>query len=413
MVLELGVLEVSGWHRNCLLDFSRSVDTDKYNLNLFTSEDVYSDMSYYLDGISYSVFLKKDRESIEVYLDEVEGICSDFIDILFVVTPFGDSSLASNLVDFSPNCHMVCFLHQINAWLKTKNRRSKQIFKKLNNISGRSKLIDGFLYRAITPFRFFLYPYIISNYDSIITPYPPMENHIKKQTNIKSNIYSFIPVIGKKHNILDIDRDTVRITIAGRINQDIRNYKDTLEIFKNIFPRYNDSLSLQILGRPIGRSGKNIINRYRKLKQTGYNIDLYVSDSWISIKEFDRELKKSHILLNPIKVYENISRSFAPNEIRGRTKTTGILHESIKYGIPLLLPKKFKSHPTIQKSIIMYRSKNQLKNKIINLVKNKTSLKRQTRNAKTTSDYFTIEKQQNRLKSIIKNITKTKKCENL
>ena len=83
---EIGILEVRR-HIPVLYTFMKICKTNKTNVTIFITKDLYSRLeSYNFDKNQFNFIVKKDKESLSTFLKRVKNICNKNIDILFVNT---------------------------------------------------------------------------------------------------------------------------------------------------------------------------------------------------------------------------------------------------------------------------------------------------------------------------------------
>ena len=82
MLKQIGILEIH-YHVKFLHTMIKICKTKKTNLTVFTTKEIFSRLKIYLDDMSqYTFVIKEETESLSAFINRVEKICNDRIDLL-------------------------------------------------------------------------------------------------------------------------------------------------------------------------------------------------------------------------------------------------------------------------------------------------------------------------------------------
>lgn len=174
------------------------------------------------------------------------------------------------------------------------------------------------------------------------------QNPFKKLIREKSNkpILDFPFKISKQIYVPDIKYKFPVFIIPGAVSTERRNYKMVLDTFST--PEIQQKKwQLILLGRPIGPSGKKILNKANKINKQFNNEKIFFFNQYIPKKEFDELMDKStHIIAS---VNEN-------NYKYG--KDSGAIYDIFKYNkIGIINDYYFYSHDLIERqAVITYKN---------------------------------------------------------
>ena len=352
----------------------RICKTKNTNVTIFTTEEIFSRLKINLDDCSkYEFILKKEGESLNHFLKRVEEICNEKIDLLFINTIQTTLFDLLHYFGFKPKSTMILTIHITNHWLK-----AKFAF----NIRNIPRSIDAniclFIIRTI----------VLPKFNAINVIYPPTREYILNNTNYKKEIFTlpFNFFDENKKIIKSSKDDKLRVVISGKIEEFRRDYDTALDVFEKLSERFSGKLVLYLLGQPVGRYGTKIIERCKKLKKKGYNINF--PTGFVSEEEYNKTLAESDILFSPLKIKKIIDTGI--EEIYGKSEGSAIPFEAIQNSKPLILPKEFQIIKELKSSTIQYNSSKDLENKIIELIEHKEKLNKLKKEAEKNSKHFSL-----------------------
>lgn len=370
----IGILEIH-FHLKFLHTTMKICKTKDTKVTVFTTKNLLKRLETYLDDKSnYEFILKDDDETAYSFLNRVEKICNERIDLLFVNTIQISTLRIPFFLRFRPKCKMILTVHMANHWLKAKfafNIRS--IFRSLD------VAFSIFLIRFI----------LLRKYDAINVIYPPIKDFVKNETNYKKEVFT-LPFNfydkGKKTAVSKKD-GKIKFVIPGLIETYRRNYDLAVDVFEKLFKKYNKKIAFSIVGKPVGPGGKRIVERCEKLKEKGYNIS--VSKGFVPEEEYNKTSTESDIIFSPLNV--KTKRDTGVIEIYGETEGSALPFEAIQYCKPLIVPKEFNVMNEMKSSTIQYESAKDLENKIEELIENKNKLLELKKEAVKNSEKFSLE----------------------
>ena len=425
MTRTIGLFELT-WHPQNLLNLARMADTEAADVVVFTDEATYDDWMRpeNVDREAYEWRLRGEEESLAEYFDRVEVYCDDHVDFLMVVTPFGSGRITARFVDFDPDCVTACWLYNARACVESTRAAGSS---RAPLAEATPMLRDALeaedpdtAERTLKPYRYYMRPYILENYDAYLVEYPPIASFLDEawEWNQDGNGDRDTPVYGELPPFLyegdaedDADvtdpgdaSDRVEVTVSGRVVENVRDYDPVLDAFENLFETYGDDLGLSVLGRPVGGYGDRVMERCAELDAAGYPVTYYPDLEWIPTGEFERVLRRSDVLLNPIYLTEETTREPAPDERRSRTKGTGVLFDATKYAKPLVLPEGFTIAEMIEGATLTYGSPDELRETIARLVENPDELAERTRAARENARRYALDRQRERFHRIVEDV---------
>jgi hypothetical protein len=358
--------------------------TKNTNVTVFTTKEIFSRIETYLDDKSqYEFILKDENESVNSYLKKVEKICNEKIDLLFVNTIQMSLLNVPHYIIFNPKSKKILTVHLANHWLK------KRFGFNIKNIP---RSLDA------TICIFLIRRSILPKYDGINVIYAPIKDYIEKNTTYKNPVYTLpFNFFDEKKAIKQTKKDgKIKFVVPGLIEIYRRNYDLTLDVFESLFEKYNNKISLWLLGKPVGIGGNKIIDRCKKLKDMGYNISF--SDGFIPEDKYNKILMESDVIFSPLNVITK--RVSGIKEVYGKTEGSALIFEAIQYSKPLIIPDEFKIIEELKSSTLQYKTKDDLKNIFKDLInredKQNKLLKEAYKNSEKLSipvlqEYFTKE----------------------
>lgn len=396
------------WHPQNLLNLARMSDPTADDVTVFTTEDVYRDWMAPsdLDRDAFEWVLRDEDESLGAYFDRVERRADD-LEFLMVVTPFGSGRITARFVDFDPDCRSACWLYNSRACVES-TRAAGETRAPLREATPR--LRDALeaedpetAERALKPYRYYMRPYILENYDAYLVEYPPIESYLEEYWETETPIYGDLaPFVYEGAGGAGTDR--VEVTVSGRVVENVRDYDPVLDAFEALFADHGDDVALNVLGRPVGGFGDEVMARCAALDAEGYPVNHYPDADWIPTDEFERVLARSDLLLNPIYLTEETTRDPAPDEVRGTTKGTGVLMDAIKHGKPLLLPEGFAVADMIDGATLTYDGPEEMRETLDRLARDRSELADLQAAARENGREYALEKQRERFDAVVDDV---------
>jgi hypothetical protein len=385
-VINIGILEPY-FHLKYLHTLIKICKTNETNVTVFTKKELFTRLQTYIDDKSnYEFVIKEKEKSMNSYLKEVERICNEKIDLLFVNTIQFSTIRLPLFFNFKPKSKMILTIHMTNHWLKNRYALpTKNIFRSFDaNIS-------IYLTRK----------FILPKYDAINVIYPPIKEYIRKETKYQRPIYTlpFNFYIAKNENIIHSKLEKIRFVIPGLIETYRRNYELALGVFERLFKKYGKKISLWILGRPVGAGGNKIISRCEELKKNGYEINY--SKLFVPEEEYNMIMKENDVIFSPLNV--KAKRDTGITEIYGKTEGSALPFEAIQYSKPLIVPAEFDLMKEIKSSTIRYNDSDELEKKLIEIIEDNKKLNDIQKQALENSKKFSLEILQNYFKKEILN----------
>jgi len=372
-LINIGILEVH-YHLKFLHTTIKVCKTNETNLTIFTTRKIYERLKIYIENIEkYEFVIKEKNESISKFLKRVEKVCNEKIELLFINTIQTNSLDIVRFISFKPNSKIIATSHITNHWLK-----AKYGFNVKNIPRSLDVTISLFLLRKI----------LLKRFNALNVIYPPVKAHIEKNTNYRKPVFTipFNFYDNKKVKKPEKKDEKIRFIIPGYIEKFRRDYHLSLDVFEKLFEKYNEKIELYILGQPRGKYGKEIINKCKILKEKGYNIKY--PTGFISEEKYNEILIESDIIFSPLQITKIADTGI--KEIYGTTEGSAIPFEAIQSSKPLIIGNDFKIMKELESSTVKYKSREDLIEKIIDLIENKEKLKKIKIEAKKNSKNFML-----------------------
>lgn len=361
---EIGILEYH-YHSIYLVTLAKVCNTKNTHVTIFTTKEIFSLIETYLeDKQQYTIIIKEEKESISSFLKKVEKICDEKIDLLFINTIQESLKDLPHYLRFKPKCKMILTVHDANTWL---NQQLKIDFKK--PFRTLDTLLSSFIIQKI----------VLPKFDGINIVYPPIKDYIKNNKFYKKDVYSFPFILfedNKKISLLK-DKKKIKFVVPGAVIEQRRDHTVIIDAFERLFEKYNNKISLCLLGKPTGIYGKKILKRCQKLMDKGFNICFF--ESFVPEEEYEKTLNESTVVIAPIKL--NTTSLGTWQETFGLTKASGAIFESIQYAKPLVLPEKFNLMDELVNSTIQYSDSKELESKLIEIINDEKKLQELEKNA--------------------------------
>lgn len=382
-------------------------------VTVFTTAEIYRDVGPAISGStadSTEWVLKYAAETFGSYLDRVEAICSNEIDVLLVLTPRGTVVESAYFVDFAPDCATLPILHVTNFHASSRkllpDRLAYPLFRTVRTLPVLQALrllgvdiIDSWRLLSI------VLPYTRTHWDGVIVFYPPVAEHVAESSTLDMPVHSLFPVVHERCDRESAEREAhdssrLRVTIPGRVTNVHRAYDLVFDCLEAMGTSGKEDVELTLLGPPIGASGRRLIERCRTYNRRGYDVQYFPDDQWIASSVYESTLRRSDVLLAPVRLRHEFSGTNV-TEFRGVTMTTGNIHDAIHYGIPLVLPHTFPVDPIISDLVTTYSDEESLANLLTEFLNDSTVLVEQRSDAEACASQFGLENQQRRFESIV------------
>lgn len=315
-------------------------------------------------------------------------------------------------MDFTLDCPTAAFIHVTNFYFHSNPILDARIVVPI--ISSIIRYTSGFTHidntfggdrkcRSIST----LLPYIRKNWDAGIVLYPPIVDHAERISGTEIPLYSLLPVVNRDGEPEQPPSDEVRrVTIPGRVSNELRNYDPVFRVLDRFDADLKDSVEIQLLGPPQGESGARIMDRCREYERRVYSVRYYPDTRWLPDEKYERELRRSDIILASLVIPHEVCPA-TPPETRGKTMTTGNIHDSIRYGIPLLIPDDFNVDPVIEGCVTTYSNETDLVNLLNDFLSDRTRYSQLRSAARECGARFNSAKQRRRFESIVREIMPT------
>lgn len=216
---------------------------------------------------------------------------------------------------------------------------------------------------------------LIDASDAIIVESDRLRDYMYKKYRVKKETFIFpFSIYEKEPPPTNYHNEKLTIGVPGYIEKKRRDY----DLLIDLIPTLDKTkYVIKFLGQPREEYGAMIKNRALALKEQGYDIQFLSSPEY-----FEQEMIDTDVVLAPI----NVHTSFAGvNEVYGKTKTTGVAFDIIRFAKPGIFPDDLEISKNLASSTIKYKDKYDLKgalDKFLNVDYRKTMSDNALKNAK-------------------------------
>lgn len=374
--MKIGIVEIL-YHHGFLYSLASVSRESGAEVTVFTTKNVYDiTSSLFKNKIkNYRWIIKDEDETIISFLKRIEEIANKEINLLFINTIQGN--LCYKSIFFKPKCKTILVTGRATEWFGDK-------FKL---ISFNPKRLLNYNLRCIVRKR------ILPRYDAVLVHTEALKNYVLTN-GYKKEIF-VLPYIIYDDNIpLKKNGKELRFIVTGLIAKHRRDYDSILKVFEKMWKQGYKDVCLTILGRPVGRYGKGIVNQCRLLKREGFKIKFF--DKFIPNDVFKREILSSDVIINPIKMETYLHGGF----------TSGLV-EAIRYAKPGIYPVDYIVPKELLSSSLFYDRISKLdyliEQKFLN---NRGILEKLSKNAKENSEKYSLQQLTITFKDLCKKIFK-------
>ncbi|KFC20570.1 hypothetical protein [Chryseobacterium sp. FH1] len=283
--------------------FELTKDSSKFSVDFYFSEKIYKLLK--LEG--GNIFLTDYSEFLEV-------LKKKNYDLIIIGTVHRHFNFYKAIVK---NYRTAIVVHNLNFTKASRWELLKSIFRKDQQYRLKLFLKEGLLESSKV--------YQRAKYLFGIDDLMSKQNHLK-----------FLPIYFNQFNSENSEKDLIRIVVPGAVSQDRRDYYSFFEKFK-IFKDVNLNYEIIFLGKASGEE-------LEYLKQISNKIHQFVKIQYFEEKleqeMFDELMVKADVLYCPI---QTKTEFFSVKEIYGKTKISGNIGDSIKYGKPAIFPTTYHS----------------------------------------------------------------------
>jgi len=357
--IEIGILEIRR-HIPILYTFMKICKTGNTNVTIFTTKELLKRLEAYdIKKENFNFIIKENSESYHSYLKRIERICNDKIDLLFVNTIHETIWDLLCYITFNPRSKTILVMHHANAWLKP-----KFVFNFLHML----RTIDTNLSSIL------ISKFVFPKFDAINVIYRPVRDYILKDIGFDKEVFTLPTSVfeEKTFTIKQKDDKLLKIVVPGLIQKHRKNFAPVIPVFENLFKRFKENIELYIPGMPVGRYGKLIYEKFKKMQEAGCKIVMF--DSFVPDQIFDQIILEGDIILAPIRI-----KTRADSEIEeeyGKTVGSGVVYNAILYSKPLIVPSEFNMLKELNSSTLKYKNSVELEKQIEELITNPDKLKK-------------------------------------
>jgi len=368
----LGILELST-HENDLNDLC-TIASEPFDVTVFTSAELRERVESSLDA-DVEWVVRGESESLSSFLNSVERR-SSALDALYLMPLSGTMLDFVRYARFRADCPTLLTVFNANAWLAPNLRFTPKLYNYL---------------------RLPLRRLILQHVDAVVVEYDTIAKFASERTSLPVRVMT--PVVADEPVRPECDDDCIQVTIPGMIDPERRDYSTVVDAIERLSDEYADRLRLRLLGRPVGERGRAVVESFDRLREAGWTIDHH--EEWIPTDAFRAGLRDSDLLLAPLHPTKNYGVSV---EEYGRTKTSGAIHDSVRYGRPLLLAGSYEPPEPLRASVRDYQGAAGLAEELERLFAGESALADLQAAAAEASRHYGLGRQRERLVALFKEI---------
>ncbi|MCG7751548.1 glycosyltransferase family protein [Flavihumibacter cheonanensis] len=177
--------------------------------------------------------------------------------------------------------------------------------------------------------------------------------------------------------------DIIHIVVPGTLDAKRRNYEAVFELL-------NQVKKMPIKMTLLGGGSDEVADLIRNHASEFSNQLVFYKEATVPQAEFDKVMKQAHLIWMPLAIHTRICGSIP--EIYGKTKSSGIIFDIVRYARPFLYPAELSIPDLLKSSGIGYSSLDELKVILADLVQKPEILLKLLQLAKENSTHFTIDK---------------------
>lgn len=186
---------------------------------------------------------------------------------------------------------------------------------------------------------------------STIANYALSKNYLPISKLFPSVPYVFMKDVFSKSN----KQQEVNIAILGGIDKRRRNYSEVLNAFKILAPKLKNKVVFSLVGKPYGKYGKNIVNKFKELENENLTINTF--NSFVSQPVFDKITSEADFLIIPT-VRETRYKLY--RELYGYTKISGSVNDMVIYQKPAIIPSFYPIEDSLKPHVETYNDSEDL-----------------------------------------------------
>jgi hypothetical protein len=306
--MKIGVIELDTKNHNSLIyNWIKVSEVNKWDCTLFSTKDIYNNVSHEIESLSHKVDLKNDNESVFFYLRRIQSVVkNEKFDVLIILT-LQTYFLEFLVINFS-SVKIGVTIHNSRTWFYKNNvQKASHLLKKLCR-----KL---WINRA---------GFFIVNSEN-------MSDYIIENFAPQKNIY-IMPFSLRKSEIKGVMPVKQKVVYPGMISKVRKKYKSFL-----LLAEENPEIDFVLLGAPNAREGgEDVINDIRERKLTNVKYFLEFVDSGT----FGEHMRTCSLIFSELNL-EYSNSDFL--EIYGLTKDSGVSYLMYEFSKPGLFNVEFKN----------------------------------------------------------------------
>jgi len=341
--MKIAVIELDT-HSECLYSFCKIFAGSEHHLTIYTKMSIHNEITGESFMKQFDWQIKPQKLSKAKYLRQINDSLNTH-DIIFISTVESCYRTYANL-DYG--ALTVLRIHNANTWLN----RWKSISISFSPYI-LYKDLSYFIRIAIYGLDWLHTKKLVERINFITLPNKTIQQYVEKHGLVDpEKIAPCFPLaVYDNSNTNDKNKDVVRITVPGAVDQRRRDYQLLLSAWKQIIPKLEKRVELSLLGKTKGGYGKRIVHAFQDLQSDKFKFRSYLNR--LQQLEFNDVMRNSDLLVSPIildtryKIYR---------EKYGFTKISGIETDVIRHGIPAIIPSGYPLDENLKQLIDGYDS---------------------------------------------------------
>ena len=162
------------------------------------------------------------------------------------------------------------------------------------------------------------------------------------------------------------EKEYLTFCVPGVINAEQRSYELILDAFENLWIKHDEKVALKFVGKfEKNELTQKLFERCQSLQEKYGENKLKFWTSSLNQDLFEQEFSGSDVVILGHHAYCSISRNI---EIYGLSKESGITYQILKYGLPVIAPRRLLLMDTIPQGILRYSDSESLEKLVSQII---------------------------------------------
>jgi glycosyltransferase involved in cell wall biosynthesis len=361
-VRKIGIIEIYGHHVFVNTLGALALESGQ-DVTIFVTQPIYEELiPLFGDRLTEITWvIKGERESDWRYLQRVQDIVRNNIDLLFINTVQGKRIILFYL--FKPLKKTIVAAGRISEWFGNRYR--------LLSFSSIRRLLHH-------NYTHFLMQRCIPRYDGIIV-HTPQARDLALTNGYSKEIILLPYSLYKGETKINKPGEKTKFLATGSINETSRDHMGLLKAFERVWARGRKDASLTVLGMPQSKHGQTVLAYMESLKSRGFDIHFF--KEFIPEEVYLKQAESADIYIAPLNI-----GYYSCGEL-----TSGMV-EAIRQGKPCIYPQGHFPDPRFESSSLFYDKIEDLPELITEILDDREILRRLSLNAIANAEPHSLKK---------------------